>query len=659
MRIGHAIGILLQDVIDYVTPLLNAKFNKSGGTITGNLQIDDAFIRMRSGGSTRTTLTSNNTLSVLQFTNGTDSSALSLTATGASVTRPLRGPVTLDTHLFTSYVTKGYMEGKILDSANGKATEIYVDDKVAAEATLRTDEDTAIRSLITALQALVDVDDVTLDTAQKRADALALIDPDNNGLQIGDVQDLIAALAGKFDKAGGTLTNDLIINSEVTPEVLLREAGVNKASLIFAGNTTQLKNIADNTVLVLADDCIRSDKPFRGAEPVVPGDMTTKKYVDNGFLPQADASLQVQLITGLSNQGMPNIDTIAKTLTIYGDTILRSRDDVQILGNNPIVIDLAVAASSAIQIYYSFPLNQFLVLKFSISLSVQQRADRYQLFAFIRLLGTIEGSYASLLGSYRINGVPFGILRREQPNNTIRSVAHRGSSAKAPENTIPAYQLASQEGYCYAECDIEWTSDNVPVLLHDTTINRTSNGTGAISGMTLATAKTFDFGSWKSANYAGTKIPTLAEFLTVCKKLGLRPVLEVKGSITAARAAILKQVVNRSGMKGKVSWLSFSSASVSEILSAMPASRVSFITTSVPALQALKTSSNEVFATFDYSELASKGNAFLDAGFDINVYTVNDQSQAVVAMDKGVTYITTDTLRSQDIGIRSVKASWD
>ena len=88
----------------------------------------------------------------------------------------------------------------------------------------------------------------------------------------------------------------------------------------------------------------------------------------------------------------------------------------------------------------------------------------------------------------------------------IKKVAHRGFSTIAPENTLPAYLLAKSKGFDYVECDISFTSDGVPVLLHDETITRTSNGTGAISSMTLATAKTFDFGLWKNASYAGTRI---------------------------------------------------------------------------------------------------------------------------------------------------------
>ena len=64
-------------------------------------------------------------------------------------------------------------------------------------------------------------------------------------------------------------------------------------------------------------------------------------------------------------------------------------------------------------------------------------------------------------------------------------------------------------------CDVSFTSDGVAVLLHDDQIDRTSDGTGNISEMTLAQVKEFDFGSWKSAAYADEEIPTFEEFIKV------------------------------------------------------------------------------------------------------------------------------------------------
>ena len=81
----------------------------------------------------------------------------------------------------------------------------------------------------------------------------------------------------------------------------------------------------------------------------------------------------------------------------------------------------------------------------------------------------------------------------------LRSIAHRGFSAKAPENTLPSFLLAWQRGFHYVEADIQFTADGCPVLLHDLWIDRTSNGSGRIDWMTLDQVRQYDFGSWMSA----------------------------------------------------------------------------------------------------------------------------------------------------------------
>ena len=112
-------------------------------------------------------------------------------------------------------------------------------------------------------------------------------------------------------------------------------------------------------------------------------------------------------------------------------------------------------------------------------------------------------------------------------NPNIRAVNHRGYCTEAPENTLSAFRLSKKMGFRYVECDVSFTSDTVPVLLHDSTVDRTSNGSGNISAMTLEQVKALDFGSWKSAEYAGEKIPTFEEFMLLCKQIGLHPYIEI------------------------------------------------------------------------------------------------------------------------------------
>ncbi|MFC0524842.1 glycerophosphodiester phosphodiesterase [Pontibacillus salicampi] len=100
-------------------------------------------------------------------------------------------------------------------------------------------------------------------------------------------------------------------------------------------------------------------------------------------------------------------------------------------------------------------------------------------------------------------------------------IPHRGASAYAPEHTIAAYELGETMNGDYIELDLQMTKDNHLIVMHDETVNRTTNGTGLVRNMTLADIKQLDAGSWfnerypRLANkaYVGLKVPTLEEVM--------------------------------------------------------------------------------------------------------------------------------------------------
>ena len=121
----------------------------------------------------------------------------------------------------------------------------------------------------------------------------------------------------------------------------------------------------------------------------------------------------------------------------------------------------------------------------------------------------------------------------------IAVIAHRGASSYAPENTIPAFDLALEMGADGLETDIRATKDGVLLLLHDQTLDRTTDGRGPVSEQTWGEVRQLDAGAWFAAAFAGTRIPTLDEFLA---RYGGRVALalEIKGAgIEAAVARIL------------------------------------------------------------------------------------------------------------------------
>lgn len=93
--------------------------------------------------------------------------------------------------------------------------------------------------------------------------------------------------------------------------------------------------------------------------------------------------------------------------------------------------------------------------------------------------------------------------------------AHRGDNHCAPENTLPAFALALEKGAHQIEFDLQVTRDGELVALHDETVDRTTDGTGKISDLTLREAQALDAGSRKGKQFIGTRIPTFREILTL------------------------------------------------------------------------------------------------------------------------------------------------
>jgi len=93
--------------------------------------------------------------------------------------------------------------------------------------------------------------------------------------------------------------------------------------------------------------------------------------------------------------------------------------------------------------------------------------------------------------------------------------AHRGAMGTHPENTLAAFRAAVEAGAHMIEFDVQLTKDNKLVVIHDGTVDRTTNGTGKVSELTFAEIRKLDAGSWKSPEFAGERIPTLEETLSI------------------------------------------------------------------------------------------------------------------------------------------------
>src|SRR3972149_11091012 len=90
-------------------------------------------------------------------------------------------------------------------------------------------------------------------------------------------------------------------------------------------------------------------------------------------------------------------------------------------------------------------------------------------------------------------------------------LAHRGDLTHAPENTLPSFQQAIQKGADGVELDAKLTADGHVIVIHDPTVDRTSDGNGRVAAFTLEAIRRFDAGSWFDEKFRGTKIPLLGE----------------------------------------------------------------------------------------------------------------------------------------------------
>ncbi len=149
------------------------------------------------------------------------------------------------------------------------------------------------------------------------------------------------------------------------------------------------------------------------------------------------------------------------------------------------------------------------------------------------------------------------------------AIAHRGASSYAPENTFAAFDLAIVMGARHIELDVHLTSDGHVVVIHDDTVDRTTDGSGPVTNHTLAALQTLDAGSWLRHEFTGERIPTFDDVLDRYK--GRAHVhVEIKGQSTqlAHRTADL---IRKHGMVGETTITSFQSERLEESVP-MPAS---------------------------------------------------------------------------------------
>ncbi|WP_344183840.1 glycerophosphodiester phosphodiesterase [Kribbella lupini] len=144
-----------------------------------------------------------------------------------------------------------------------------------------------------------------------------------------------------------------------------------------------------------------------------------------------------------------------------------------------------------------------------------------------------------------------------KPGDPLRVWAHRGGSSAAPENTAASDEVARRGRAEWIENDVQPTKDGVPIILHDDTVDRTTDGTGAVRNLTFAQIAGLDAGSWFAPAFTGQRVPTLGQQLDGLKTRGGNLLLEVKGSHTRESVARIVTEIRDRGMTSRVFVQSF------------------------------------------------------------------------------------------------------
>jgi glycerophosphoryl diester phosphodiesterase len=135
-----------------------------------------------------------------------------------------------------------------------------------------------------------------------------------------------------------------------------------------------------------------------------------------------------------------------------------------------------------------------------------------------------------------------------EPQRWPRIIGHRGAALSAPENTLAGFCMAAALHVAWVEFDVRLTRDGRVILLHDDTLDRTTNGSGPAAALFFEQIRRFDAGSWFSADFTGQRVPNLEETIDLLGELGLGAVIELKpapGAETATGRAAAVIVAER------------------------------------------------------------------------------------------------------------------
>ena len=237
---------------------------------------------------------------------------------------------------------------------------------------------------------------------------------------------------------------------------------------------------------------------------------------------------------------------------------------------------------------------------------------------------------------------------KNHPPQVPRVIGHRGAAGHAPENTVASLTAAATLGARWVEFDVKLAAGGEPILFHDDTLDRTTDGKGRVADAPLAQLRALDAGKWYQARFAGERIPTLDEAMVILARLDLGANVEIKpcpGRERETGEAVASALKSRwPGRLAAPLVSSFSFDSLAVAASVAPEFPRALIYRQVP--ESWRARAEEVGATSIHCN-----HQFLDRarvttmramGYAIRAYTVNDLRAAAELFSWGVESVFTD-----------------
>ncbi|MFJ8857484.1 glycerophosphodiester phosphodiesterase [Streptomyces sp. NPDC102451] len=280
---------------------------------------------------------------------------------------------------------------------------------------------------------------------------------------------------------------------------------------------------------------------------------------------------------------------------------------------------------------------------------------------------TASGTVTALLGACVL--LPATQAQASGSQDSPVVYAHRGASAYAPENTLAAVDAADRLGIDWVENDVQLTKDGVLVVVHDTTLNRTTDAEEvfpdrapwAVKDFTAAEIARLDAGSWFGPAFAGARVPTLTQYLRRIERNHQNLLLEIKSpeiypGIEKETLGVLRKQgwLDRAHVKHRLIVQSFGAESVKTVHAQRPDVVTGFLGTpavaDLPSYAAFTDQINPSYTTIgaDYVAEVQKLKGAHGKPLQVNTWTVNDAAKAAEVAGFGVDGIITnnpDTVR--------------